>query len=240
MTWPTNPKSRRCSIFRSRSRSSGSASPAPARAWPRRGVDILLVTGPENIYYLSGYRTTGYYIFQALAVPLDGEPQFVTRRLEFANVRSLSWIKEGYAVGDTESYFDATANCIEAMGGATARIGFDDAGFFLPASILDRLRARLAKASFVPTGGLVEKGRMIKSPREIEYIRKAAATAVAGLEAGIAATRPGATENEVAAATYGGTVLAGSEYVSSPALRGDRPALGAGPRHLRARRDPRG
>ena len=191
------------------------------------GVDILFVTGPENIYYLSGYRTTGYYIFQALVVPLDGESQFVTRGLEFANVRSLSWIQGGYAVGDTESYFDATANCIEAMGGASARIGFDDAGFFLPASILDRLRARMAKASFVPAGGLVEKGRMIKSPREITYIRKAAAMAVAGLEAGIAATRPGATENEVAAATYGGAVLAGSEYVSSQpyVVTGPRSAL---------------
>ena len=104
-------------------------------------IDILLVTGPENIYYLSGYRTTGYYIYQALVVPLDGNPQFVVRRVEFTNVQGLSWIKQGHAVSDTESYFDATAKCVEAMGGSRARIGYDDAGFFLPAEILDGLRA---------------------------------------------------------------------------------------------------
>ena len=187
-------------------------------------IDILLVTGPENLCYLSGYQTTGYYIYQALAVPLEGAPQFVTRRLEFTNVQSRSWIQDGYAVGDTESYFDATANCLEAMGGAGAAIGFDDQGFFLPAHILDGLRARMAGARLVPAGDIVERGRMIKSAQEIEYIRKAASFAVAGLEAGIAAIAPGATENQVAAATYGGAVEAGSEYVSS------QPYVVSGPR----------
>ena len=98
-----------------------------------KDIDMMLVTGPENIYYLTGYRTTGYYVYQALVVPANGEPQFVVRRLEFTNVQSLSWIKKGYAVADTESYFEATASCIEGLGGARARIGFDDQGFFLPA-----------------------------------------------------------------------------------------------------------
>ena len=187
-------------------------------------IDILLVTGPENIYYLSGYQTTGYYIYQALVVPLEDAPQFVTRRLEFTNVQARSWIKDGYAVGETESYFDATANCIEAMGGGSARIGFDDQGFFLPVYILDGLRARLQSAHFVAAGDLVERGRLIKSPQEIEYIRKAASFAVTGLDAGIAAIKPGVTENEVAAATYGAAVVAGSEYVSS------QPYVVSGPR----------
>lgn len=194
----------------------------------KAGIDILLVTGPENIYYLTGYRTTGYYVYQALAVPLTGGPQFVVRKIEFTNVEGLSWIKEGYGVADTESYFDATANCLEAMGGGSARIGFDDQGFFLPAAILDGLRGRMRKATFVPTGGLVERYRMIKSPAEIEYIRQASATAVAGMEAGIAMTRPGVTENDIAGEVYNAMTRAGSEYVSSQPyiVTGPRSALG--------------
>ena len=192
------------------------------------GIDILLVTGPENIYYLSGYRTTGYYIYQALAVPLDGDPQFVVRALEFTNVEGLSWIKTGYKVEDTESYFEATANCIDKMGGAKARIGYDDGGFFLPASILDGLRERMKGATFVPDGGLVEKSRMIKSPQEIAYIRQASAYAVAGMEAGIAHTRAGVSENDIAGETYNALVRAGSEYVGSQpyVVTGRRSALG--------------
>ena len=157
-------------------------------------------------------------------VPIEGAPQFITQQLEFTNVQSLSWIGDGYAVGDTESYFDATANCIEGMGGASARIGFDDRGFFLAPYILDGLRARLQSAHFVPAGDLVERGRMIKSSQELDYIRKATSFAVAGLEGGIAAIEPGVTENEVAAATYGAMVRAGSEYVSS------QPYVASGPR----------
>ena len=193
-----------------------------------KDIDLMLVTGPENIYYLTGYRTTGYYVYQALVVPQNGEPQFVVRRLEFTNVQSLSWIKKGYAVADTESYFEATAKCIEGLGGARARVGFDDQGFFLPASILDSLRARLKNATFVPAGGVVEACRLIKSPKEIEYIREASGAAVKGLEAGIKAIKPGKTENEVAGAVYSAMVSAGSEYVSSQpyVVSGARSALG--------------
>ena len=191
-------------------------------------IDILLVTGPENIYYLTGYRTTGYYVYQALAVPASGDPQFVVRKLEMSNVQGLSWIKTGYAVADTESYFEATANCVEKLGGARARIGFDDQGFFLPASILDALRARLKRATFVPAGGVVEQVRLIKSPQEIAYIRKASETAIKGLNAGIKAIKPGRTENEVAGAIYNAMASAGSEYMGSQpyVVTGPRAALG--------------
>ncbi|MCZ7658132.1 MAG: aminopeptidase P family N-terminal domain-containing protein [Xanthobacteraceae bacterium] len=35
----------------------------------RRGIDVLMVNHLENIYYLSGFRTIGYYSFMALFVP---------------------------------------------------------------------------------------------------------------------------------------------------------------------------
>ncbi len=67
----------------------------------KRGVDVLLATGPENIYYLSGYHTTGYHIYQAFVLPLDGEPEFVCRKLEGTNVQALSWAKTFHPVDDT-------------------------------------------------------------------------------------------------------------------------------------------
>jgi Xaa-Pro dipeptidase len=197
----------------------------------KKGIDILLVTGPENIYYLTGYRTTGYYIYQALAVPASGDPQFVVRRLEFPNVMSLSWIKKGYAVADTESYFEATAACIEKMGGASSRIGYDHHGFFLPADILDSLRNRMKGATFIPAGGVVEAARAIKSPQEIAYIKQAAGTAVKGMEAGIRAIKPGKSENEIGGLLqdhgHGGQRISGH-----PTLCGDGAARRPRPRHL--------
>jgi Xaa-Pro dipeptidase len=197
-------------------------------AMQARDIDLLLVTSPENIYYLTGYRTTGYYIYQALVVPLSGDPQFVVRKLEYPNVQALSWIKSGSVVADTEDPLNTTAACIETLGGARASIGFEDQSFFLPAAIIDGLRARLSGARFSPASGVVERSRMIKSPREIEYVRRAAKAAVAGIEAGFEAIRPGRTENEIAGVVYAALASAGSEYPSSQpyVVTGPRSALG--------------
>jgi Xaa-Pro aminopeptidase len=193
-----------------------------------RGVDCLLLTSPENIYYLSGYQTTGYYIYQALVVPRDGEPQFVVRKFESPNVQGLSWLKGVAGVEDWQDPLDVTQSAIRAVGAGEGRVGFEDRGFFLPPGILDGLRSVLPKARFVPATGVVERCRVIKSPAEIGYIRKAAAAAVAGMKAGIATIRPGRTENDVAAAIWGGMLRAGTEYPSSQpyVVTGARAALG--------------
>jgi Xaa-Pro dipeptidase len=198
------------------------------RLMQERGVDVLLLTSPENIYYLSGYQTTGYYIYQALAVPTDGEPQFVVRKFELTNVQGLSWLKSGVGVDDTEDPLDVTVRAIRAAGGAAPRIGYEDRGFFLPPAILDGVRTRLPQSRFVASSGIVEACRLVKSPAEVAYVRQAAAAAGAGLTAGLAEVRPGRTENHVAGAIYAGMLRAGSEYPSSQpyVVTGPRGALG--------------
>jgi len=190
-------------------------------------VDMLLVTSPENIYYLTGYRTTGYYMYQCLLVPLDSFPRFVVRKLEMTNVLGLSWVKDGLALEDNADPLDGTIEGITACGGHKGRIGFEDQGFFLPPRVLAGVRERLPKAEFVPASGIIERCRVIKSPAEISYIRTAAAAAVAGFTEGLAEVRPGRTENDVVAAVYRGMLHAGSEYPSSPpyVVAGARSAL---------------
>lgn len=192
-----------------------------------QSLEVIVLTSPENILYLSGYRTTGYYIFQALVVPVAGEPQFVARKLEMTNVPALSWLKSGIPVEDTEHPLDALVRALELCGGEAPVIGYEESGYFLPPGILDSLRARMPRARLVPASGVVEQCRVVKSPAEIEYIRKAAAAAVAGLRAGIAEIRPGRTENDVAAAVYAGLLKAGSEYPTGQpyVVTGPRSAL---------------
>src|SRR4051794_20047473 len=45
-------------------------------------LDALLIHSPENTYYLTGLRSLGYSIYQALLVTSAGEPTFVTRSWE--------------------------------------------------------------------------------------------------------------------------------------------------------------
>lgn len=72
------------------------------RLLAKAGIDVMVVTGPENIYYLTGQQTPGYYTFQALVLPVDGEPAFVVRQLEYFNFIANTFVTnaEVYQDGD--------------------------------------------------------------------------------------------------------------------------------------------
>lgn len=54
-----------------------------------RGFDALLIASPENIYYLTGLDHMGYFAYQMLVLPADGEPVLITRAMERATVRDM-------------------------------------------------------------------------------------------------------------------------------------------------------
>lgn len=183
------------------------------------GIDLLMVTSPENIYWLTGYRTTGYYVYQILLLPLEGTPQFVTSKLEHECVRALSWIKTGLTVFMGEDEVAKTLEGFDATGARISRIGYEERGFWLPPRILDAVRERWGHKATVAAGHILEDARRIKSPAEIACIREAARIASAGVRAGLAALKPGLTENQVAGVIYqtlmneGGEHPAGGPYV---------------------------
>src|SRR5437867_9144649 len=52
----------------------------------------LLVGTPENIYYLTGYHTTGYFAFQTLILSDTGQLFLLTREIELEMVHRYSLI----------------------------------------------------------------------------------------------------------------------------------------------------
>ena len=64
------------------------------RRLAERGVDLYLTSSPENILYLSGQQTPGYYTFQCLAVPAAGRPFHVLRALESMNARANTYLDD--------------------------------------------------------------------------------------------------------------------------------------------------
>ncbi len=181
-----------------------------------RGFQLLMVFTPENMYYLTGYNTIGYYTYQCLLIPVDGEPMMIVRRLEAGNVQHQTWVEREADYRDEEDPIEVTRAAILDMGLADARIGIEMNCWWLTVDSFLQLRQALPQATFLDSTGLIERQRIIKSPSEIEHIRKAARAAGAGMRAALEATREGVLDNEVAAAAYAGRVLAGSEYVGAP------------------------
>ena len=183
-----------------------------------RGLDGLLVHGPENICYLSGFRTSGYYFLQMLVVPLEADPIFVVRLYEKGNMAAFSWLNldRGHAYRDNESATETVAQTVHELGLTRGRLGVDRAGFFLPVGVYAELESLLPEAELADGTGIVEKQRAVKSPAEIAYIRRSCWVSAQGMQALVDHCREGRTENAVAGEIHKALVSNGGEYTGLP------------------------
>jgi Xaa-Pro dipeptidase len=179
----------------------------------RRGAEVLLVSEPENLYYLTGYFTTGYWSYQMLVLPLEGDPFFVIRHLERTALLGTSWVEAHEAYLDTERPADEVAAALRRRGLDRARLGVEKNSWYLTVRGYETLRGLLPGAAWVDCANLVNWLRVIKSPREVEYLRRASAAAEAGVRAGIEAAEPGRTEADLAEAIFAALVQNGSDRV---------------------------
>ena len=81
-------------------------------------------------------------------------------------------------------------------------------------SVYQALQANLPRAVFVDASMLVDEITYVKSPLELDCLRKAGEYTAAGIEASYAATKPGVMDNDVARAGYDAMIAAGSEFMS--------------------------
>jgi Xaa-Pro dipeptidase len=187
-----------------------------------RHFDLVLLSGAENIFYLIGQQTPGYYAFQCLCVPADGEPFLVLRGLEAMNARLNTFLPAIIGYADDEHPAAAVAKVLKARGWQGKRVAIDQSGWFLTVNLYNRLIAEFGP--MLDAAGLVEPLRRVKSPLEIEQLVMAGKANDAGMRAGLAEARIGASENDIAAAIMGAAIKAGSEYV------GMEPFVTSGPR----------
>ena len=190
----------------------------------RLEIDGLLVMAPEDMYYLTGYRSMGFFAFQALVVTQKGEPIMISRKLEELIFNNNSWTNSFRAYYDHEDPVLTTVGLLEELGLAGKRLGVPMNSNYLPAAIMKRLESALPNIKWTDTTQLVARLRWVKSPAEIEYIRQAGTLTRIGITAGVEVAQEGGSENDIAAAFLHTIIRNGSERP------GGGPLIGSGPR----------
>ena len=181
----------------------------------RAGIDLLLIHSPENIYYLTGYQTSGYFAYQVAALARDRDPELLVRFLERGNVGEYSWLDSAQTWKEGDDLVEATLRLVKSSGHHKT-IGMEKRSWFLTAAIAEALAAGLADARIVDSSRLVERVRIIKSQAEVACLRRAGEIAEIEQRAALAAMRPGVLETEVAAAVFHAGIKAGCEYTGLP------------------------
>jgi Xaa-Pro dipeptidase len=196
------------------------------REMASRELSALVITTPENLYYLTGYSTPAYYSTQAMVLPLEGDPFLVTYVVEAEVVRKASIVRDFATYGPNDEPVPVLAAAIRERGLVTPRLGIEMRSWFFPVALYRQLLEALGVASLVDGSGVVEAIRPYKSDAEVAYIREGARVAGVAMAAAREAVTAGNTENDVAAAIYSAGIREGCEFPGSP------PYVNAGPRVL--------
>tara|TARA_B100001123_G_scaffold84700_1_gene96997 strand:+ start:2883 stop:4040 length:1158 start_codon:yes stop_codon:yes gene_type:complete len=182
------------------------------------GLDALVIHSPENIYYLSGYQTPGYYWYQALVLPIDSDAIFIAPPHETALIPEFSWVEDSRIYPDTSDWSEVTGAVLKELSLSTSSIGLETKSRFLTVDFYQSIQSILPDSRITDGSGIVESCRLIKSANEIKYMREAASVSSRGMKAGINAVAEGASELEIAAAVHSELDMAGSEYTGLPAF----------------------
>ena len=175
-------------------------------------VDGVVITIPENIYYLTELDHWGFFACHLLVVPREGAMILVCRAMERITIENQVKNARFFGHADHEDPADYIVSALSELGLLNGRIGMEKSSLFLTARLAESIQAKTPKVEWHDTSNLVSALRMVKSPLEMEYVRKAAKAADAGMLAAINATRDGASDYEVAAECSRAMILAGSEY----------------------------
>jgi Xaa-Pro dipeptidase len=182
------------------------------QAMQESGLDALVVSVPENIYYLTGLDHWGFFACHVLVVPLQGSMALACRAMERITVENQVDNAEFYGHADTEELADYVINILADRGLTSARLGIEKRSLFMTPRIYELIIAGAPTATWTDGSGIIDELRLIKSPLEQEYTRKAAAAADAGTLAAVDAIHDGASDYEIAAECNRAMILAGSEY----------------------------
>ena len=185
---------------------------AVRRDMAARGLDLLLLSSPENIFYLTGLDHWGYFAPHLLMVPREGEMALITRAMEKVTIGNQVTSARFFGHGDNETAAEAFARALGEMGYRAGRIGIEAWSAGLPHGLALSLQQHAPSSQWLDASGLVDDLRLVKSAAEQAYLREAARVSDAGAAAAIAAVQAGASERHIAAECERAMIEAGGTY----------------------------
>jgi Xaa-Pro dipeptidase len=207
------------------------------------GFDAMLVFAPESLFWLTGYDSGGYVFFQCAVVTAEHRPiVLLTRRPDLLQARRTSTIEDiriWWDADDANPARDLKA-ILEELGLRGARIAVELNTHGLTGWSLWRLQRTLEGFCTLDNDDhLIRRLRLIKSPAELAYVRKAAEILDRSLAAVIAAARPGVLDSALKAAYLTSILEHGADMPPNPPLfnSGPRAVYGrgvSGPRRIEA------
>ena len=197
------------------------------RAMEAKGFDLLVVTDPSNMNWLTGYDGWSFYVHQCVLVAQDVDPVWFGRGQDAQGAYRTAYMGRDDIVGYADHYVQSTerhpmdelSRVIAERRWDRGTVGVEMDNYYFSAAAFASLQRNLPNARFGDATALVNWQRAVKSPRELDYMR-VAGRIVEAIHARIVETiEPGIRKNDLVAAIYD----AGTRGVDG--FGGDYPAI---------------
>ncbi len=156
-----------------------------------KGVESILISQPENRFYLSGFDGTAGFLL-------------ITKK-ESILITDFRYIEQAEKQTKDFEIIQTTSRIEEWLPHIIDRLLLKNIAFesdYLNYSLYNRLCNIVSKVnsktSLIPINGIVDSQRAIKEPRELKILTKAVSIADAAMRYTISRIKPGKTELEIA------------------------------------------
>jgi ectoine hydrolase len=151
-------------------------------AMQRAGIEVLLMSDPSNMAWVTGYDGWSFYVHQGVLVFLDDEPLWWGRQQDANGALRTVWMGDDRVVGYADAYVQNTlahpmedlAHRLHDLGLANSRLGVEMDNYYYSARAHDALVAALPEATVIDATALVNWQRAVKSDEELVFMRRAA------------------------------------------------------------------
>ena len=194
----------------------------------RQGIELLLVTDPANMNYLTGYDGWSFYVHQGVLVCLEAEhPLWFGRQQDANGAKLTTWLPNedifGYPDEYVQSRYTHTMRWVSSLlrqrGWEKKRFAVEMDGYWFSARMYLTLAEELPGAALLDGTNLVNWVRAVKSPAEIAFMREAAQICEKVMKTAIDGISVGAPEKDVAARVCAAQIAGTAEFGgSSPAI----------------------
>ena len=180
------------------------------KSMDEKNIEVLIVTDPSNMAWLTGYDGWSFYVHQCVVLSLEGEPFWYGRGMDTNGAKLTVFMQHENIIGYPDDYvqnpekhpMDYLSKILTEKDWAQKTIGVEKDNYYFSASCLESLQKYLVQVNFVDSTGLVNWQRTVKSPRELEFMRKAARI-VEKMHARIfEVMEPGMRKNDLVAEIY--------------------------------------
>ncbi len=186
-------------------------------------LDALLMFKQESMYWLTGYDTFGFVFFQCLILTAKRDLILLTRVPDLRQAQNTSIIKDIriWVDKDKSNPSDDLKDILAELGLEKSNVGVEYEAYGLTGRNTIRLNNSLKNFTTLhDKSELVSHFRVIKSPAEITYVKKAAELADKAMEAAWVCAHSGVNESKILAEMQGVIFNGGGDYPANEFIIG--------------------